>query len=74
MGIARKIANNSLPQFAGKLINSALGFSVFVLLARYLGVSDYGKYTSVLVLVSFLVLFANLGLNTIAIRETQNKI
>lgn len=69
MSIARRIAKNTLSLTAGELVSKAFLFFLTVLIARYLGSSELGKYSFAF---SFTVLFyvlADLGLNKLALRN-----
>ncbi len=44
MAIVRKIAENTLWLFLGRVVIGILHLATMVLLARYLGVADYGKF------------------------------
>ena len=55
-------------------ITRVLKLLLIVYVARILGVTEYGKFTFALSFVSLLVIFSNLGLNVITVREvSKNK-
>lgn len=58
MSLARKFAYNSFVQIVGKSLSIFLGLLSVALIARYLGVSGFGRYT---VLTNFLGIFAVLA-------------
>lgn len=56
-------------QIVGKIIISGLGFIVTALLARHLGVEDFGTFNFLLTIAYFAYLFADYGLQTLLIRD-----
>jgi O-antigen/teichoic acid export membrane protein len=52
-----------------RLLHAAIGFATGVLLARFLGPSDYGTYTFVMAMVGFLTIPSELGIPGLAVRE-----
>jgi len=69
MSITKKIAINTIFLLLGKVSSLLLQIIIVAFLARYLGVSGYGKYAFVFAYLSFFHILSNLGLNTILVRE-----
>jgi len=70
-GRARVILKNSGALGISAVIGKLLYFALFVLIGRYLGPSDFGKFTFAL---SFIALFAvinDLGINLLTVREVS---
>lgn len=72
MSTRTKVIINTLVQFAGRLITSATGFFITILIARYLGSEGYGAYAKAFALVSFFFLFIDFGLNALYIRTNRD--
>ncbi|WP_458766441.1 oligosaccharide flippase family protein [Cupriavidus basilensis] len=58
--------------FSLKIAQTILGLGLSILLARLLGVSDFGSYSFCLTLVAFVGIFIQIGLPTYLIREISN--
>lgn len=56
--------------FALRLLNLVLVYGTTVALARFLGVSDYGRYSFVLAIVTLAAIPAQFGLSQLLMRET----
>ncbi|MFC1663144.1 flippase [Patescibacteria group bacterium] len=69
MSLAVRVARNTIIQIIGKVLGTALGFAVVILLTRYLGTEGYGQYTTVLAYLGFFSVIADLGLYLILVRE-----
>lgn len=71
MSVARAVGRQSIRLFAGTLTAKALDFVLYLLLARTLGVEQFGRYTFAL---SFTLLFnalGDLGISTVFTREVS---
>ena len=66
---ARRVTLNSLAFLAARVIDMVAGVLTVVLVARYLGVKDFGDYSFITALVGFLVSITYFGLERVAIRE-----
>lgn len=66
---ARAVGRNTLIQFAGKLVGTALGFATSILILRYLHVVGNGSYTTAMAYLGFFSVVADLGLYLILIRD-----
>lgn len=67
--LARKIALNTIVAVTGRIIATVLALVVFSILTRYLGVSGFGEYVTVMAYLSVFNIFTDLGLYSIAVRE-----
>lgn len=65
----KKIAINTIIQILGKGITTAIAVVMLAYLARYLGVSGYGDYTTIFAFLGFFAIIADMGLYTVAVRE-----
>lgn len=63
------IGRNALMLGIGNLLSRALGFVLYILLARYLGPKDYGVYNIAISYVQIFVLLGNFGLDVVYIRS-----
>jgi O-antigen/teichoic acid export membrane protein len=79
MELKRKIAYNTIVQIIGKGLSTLLGVLALAIIARYLGATGFGEYSTVITFVSFFAMSADLGLTLISAqmisdpREDQNK-
>ncbi len=71
MYFSRKLALNSLVLFAGNVVSAVLAFAVSVLLVRYLGPDEFGRYSIVFAYLSFFHILTGAGIDTILIREVS---
>ncbi|MFH0952233.1 MAG: flippase [Patescibacteria group bacterium] len=69
MSLAVSVARNTIIQIVGKVIGTILGFTVVILLTRYLGTEGYGQYTTIIAYLGFFSVIADLGLYLIVVRE-----
>lgn len=65
----KKVAYNTGAQIAGKILVTLVAAVSVVILTRYLGPTDYGKYTLALAYLGLFGIFADVGLFTIVVRE-----
>lgn len=65
----RKVIGNTGWLFAEKMVQMALGVLVGVLIARYLGPEQFGRFNYALAIVGLFIPFAKLGLDNIVIRN-----
>lgn len=74
MFFRRLIAYNTLVQIIGKSLGVAFSLGTVILLTRYLGITGFGRYSTVLTFVGFFVILSDLGIYGITVREiSQNK-
>ena len=65
----RRVASNTAVQVAGKAVVLAIGAASIAVLTRYLGPSDYGRYTLALMYMQLFAVLADVGLLTTVVRE-----
>ncbi len=68
MQLSSKIAYNTIIQFVGKIISTILGLIALAMMARYLGQSGFGNYTTIINFVSFFAIIADLGLTLVTVQ------
>lgn len=68
----KKALGNVVWLFSEKIITMALALLVSIMLARYLGVSDFGKLNYLISFIAILMPFSALGLNALIVRELVN--
>lgn len=66
---ARRVAKNSLVPMGASLLNKVIDFAFAMLMLRILGPTDAGKYYFAIVVVGFVEIFTNFGLNLLLVRE-----
>jgi len=69
MSTAKKVARNSLIYFAGDIIVRIITFFVTLILIRYLGREDFGRYSLVYAFLSFFQIFVGTAIDPIILRE-----
>ena len=67
--VTRKIALNTGAQVAGKIVVTIVAAVSVIILTRYLGAADYGKFNLAIAYLSLFSIFADVGLFTIVVRE-----
>lgn len=68
MQLSSKIAYNTIIQLVGKIISTALGLIALAMMARHLGKSGFGDYTTIINFVSFFAIIADLGLTLVTVQ------
>ena len=68
-GTVRRVGRNSLAPMATSLMNKAVDVAFAMLMLRLLGPENVGKYTFAVVVVGYLDILTNFGLNALLIRE-----
>ncbi|MBL7206311.1 MAG: flippase [Candidatus Aenigmarchaeota archaeon] len=68
MGLKTEIARANIIFTGGRFISAAIGFFFSIILARILQPYNFGLYSFCIVIVSFFILFTDLGLNSTLIR------
>jgi len=68
MHLARKIAYNTVVQAAGKIAGTVLGLVAIAMITRYLGQFGFGQYTTIITLLSFFAILADLGLTLVTVQ------
>ncbi len=69
MTLARSVGRNTLIQFIGKVIGTAVGFVTSILIVRYLHPTGFGSYSTAMAFLGFFSVTADLGLYLILIRD-----
>ncbi|AKB33654.1 hypothetical protein MSSIH_2964 [Methanosarcina siciliae HI350] len=69
MNKVKLIAENTAFLFAGKLSSKVISLFTVILIARYLGETEYGKYSFVFAFISFFTIISELGILQILLRE-----
>ncbi len=69
MNLTKRIAANTIAMILAKFGRQFLSMAFVVLVARKLGVEDFGRYGVVMSLVTVFVTFSNLGLQNLLVRE-----
>lgn len=67
----KKIIKNTVVYWTGQVSNKILIFFLTVLIARFLGPGEFGKYSLVVTIVGFCWLFSDAGLSLLAFREVS---
>lgn len=65
MSLSIRVARNTIYQFAGKAIGTAIALLSISILARYLGQAGFGQYTIIMTFLSFFGILADLGLTLV---------
>ncbi len=68
MNLSSKIAYNTIIQLVGKVVSTVLGLIALAMMARYLGQSGFGSYTTIITFVSFFAVIADLGLTLVTVQ------
>lgn len=63
MSLARKIAHNTIIQYAGKVIGTVLGLITIGFMTRYLGKDGFGYYTTIMGFLQFFGILVDFGLS-----------
>jgi O-antigen/teichoic acid export membrane protein len=66
---AKRVTFNTIAFFFARVIDILAGILIVVMVARYLGVKDFGDFAFITALVGFLVSVTYFGLERVAIRE-----
>ncbi|PIZ99661.1 MAG: hypothetical protein COX77_00870 [Candidatus Komeilibacteria bacterium CG_4_10_14_0_2_um_filter_37_10] len=69
MSLTKKVAYNTVWQFAGKIVSTIIGVAIVALITRHLGKNGYGQYTTVLAFVQFFAVIVDFGLYLVLIQE-----
>jgi len=73
MANVKKIAENSFFVIAENVIQKGIDFLIIIILSGYLSELNYGQYSWIFVYLSICSIFADVGLNSILIRETSKE-
>jgi O-antigen/teichoic acid export membrane protein len=69
MGDAETITRNTGFLFAGEIVSRVLSMAFFIILARKIGVSDFGIYSFAFAVASIFLIFSDMGLATLFVKE-----
>lgn len=69
MSLTKQIARNINIQIIGKIISTVLGLIVFGLVARYLGQTGYGQYTTIVAFLQLFGILVDFGLYIILMKK-----
>lgn len=67
----KKIAANTIYQFLTKIITSACGFFITILLAHYYGAGGYGEFTKITAFVALFYIISDFGINAIFLQYEE---
>ncbi len=68
-GTKQTIIKNTFWLIGAQVVIKCIAFVLVILLARYLGVEEFGKYSFVITFIAFFGLIADFGLSTLTIRD-----
>ena len=68
-GTVRRVGRNSLAPLATSLLNKSVDIAFAMLMLRLLGPENVGKYSVAVIMVGYLDILTNFGLNALLIRE-----
>jgi O-antigen/teichoic acid export membrane protein len=71
--LGQRVATNTIFQLAGKAAVLAIAAASIVVLTRYLGPSDYGRYALALSFMQLFGVLADAGVTTIVVRELSRE-
>ncbi len=80
MKLSTKVAYNTMAQVAGKFVAAGLGLAAVAVMTRYLGLTGFGEYTTIITFLSFFAIIADMGLTLVTVQMisypgvNQNKI
>lgn len=69
MNTTQKVFKNTAYQIGGQIFHLLLNVVTIAMIARYLGVESYGKYSLIFVILYFFTILADFGVNDIVVRE-----
>lgn len=69
MNTVRRVAKNTLALTVADIANKVLSLLLVIYIARYLGDVGFGKYSFAFAFSNFFLIFADIGLNTLIVRD-----
>lgn len=69
MSVARRIAKNTTVLFIAQIITYVIGFFITIYTINYLSVDSWGVLSTALALTGIMVVFMDMGLGTLTVRE-----
>jgi len=71
MNIVKKVFQNTIWLSAAQFASRVFGFLIVMILTRYLGAEEFGKYSFVYAFCGFFGILTDIGIDTIIIREAS---
>jgi O-antigen/teichoic acid export membrane protein len=68
MSLTRRVAHNTIIQFIGKFISIFLGVLTVSIMARYLGATGFGQYSTIMAYLQFFGILVDMGLALTVVR------
>lgn len=68
MSLTRRVAHNTIIQFAGKVVSTILGVAAVAIITRYLGREGYGQYSTIVAYLQLFGIFTDFGLNLMTVQ------
>lgn len=65
MSKTRSVAHNTIIQFGGKAVSTALGLAAVALMTRYLGQAKFGWYTTTIAFLQFIGIIVDFGMTPV---------
>ncbi len=72
MSLLRQVAHNTALQFSGKIIGTALGFFVALMMFRYLGDERYGNFNTTISYLQLFGIIMDLGLYVVLLKHINS--
>ncbi len=69
MIVVHRALINTIAEFAGRIVKQLFGIVVGIMLARYLGPSDYGKYSFAISFSFIFMVLSDFGMNDLYVRD-----
>ncbi len=73
MNTARRVIKNTLVRTGAEVLNFALSAIFLIYVARHLGSADFGKYSFAFAFAGLFVIFTDMGLHTLFIKEVARE-
>ena len=73
MNTAARVTKNTGAIIAGDMVNKAIGLIMLIYIARYLGSTEFGRYSFIFAFIFLFSIIADLGVNTIVVREISRE-
>jgi O-antigen/teichoic acid export membrane protein len=73
MSLTKKIAFNTATQISGKIISTVLGLFSLALITRYLGLSGFGEYITIVNFLTFFAVISDLGLTLVTVQMISRR-
>ena len=73
MSVVHRIAKNTVFMWTSNIISKGFSFVLIMYLTRKLGVSDFGRYSLVGIIIFYFNFFSNLGIGPLSVREISRR-